>query len=97
MGADESAGPSGGVAEQIGIETNGGFAVFTYLDCDRVRRSFARDIDGGAQKLADVGFGPAVIDPIPFGLAGGVIGRAGGADGLGVDRSVEEEGEQAEQ
>ena len=80
---EETAGPGGGVAEEIGIEADGSFVVVADFDGDGLGGGLARGLDGEVEELADIGFGPAVIDPIGFGEGFFLGGFGGGGEGFG--------------
>src|SRR5688500_16375817 len=65
---NKTAGPACGVPEKIWIETNCRFVVLPHANGNCVFGLPSWCVDCGAQELADLSFGPPIVDPIFFSL-----------------------------
>ena len=79
----ESANPFGAIAEQFGIETNGGFVCLADFYGDGLDDFLAWQIERCRKELPDIGFLPPIIDPILIRLARGVLIFADAVNGGG--------------
>src|SRR2546425_5245180 len=69
----KSASPTGAIAEQFGVETNGCFVGLADLYGNGLDDLLAGQVERGRKKLADVGFLPAIVNPVLVGLARGIL------------------------